>query len=98
PVSALTVDVLDPASAVALLTQGYGGRGQLTEEQWGSIAAWVGRLPLALKLLNPLLTTGGTTGENLLVHATRGTSTTPQLDAAMQALKGSVPSGALRGV
>ncbi len=93
----LRVDVLDVDAAVALLTRGDVDRDALSSDDWRRIAGWVGRLPLALELLNGLLAHGGTTPAALL-HLTGGGSTTEALDAAMDALRGSVPAGALRGI
>src|SRR5262249_20336159 len=45
------LDVLGKPAAVALLTTGVSGADALQPAQWGDIAEWVGRLPLALTLL-----------------------------------------------
>lgn len=49
------VAVLDEAAAVAVLTAEVGDAGALTAAEWREIAAWVGRLPLALRVLNRVL-------------------------------------------
>ncbi|MEN0067778.1 MAG: TIR domain-containing protein [Myxococcota bacterium] len=48
----LAVDVLDPDAARRLLLQNVDRRGGVPEAAWDAVTAWVGRLPLALVLLN----------------------------------------------
>jgi tetratricopeptide (TPR) repeat protein len=96
-IASISVDVLDRLAAVALLTSGVSNRGAVDEAAWGEIAEWVGRLPLALELLNRLLRPRSISPEKLLGQArTRGT--TEVLDEGMAAIAGSVPAGALRGI
>ncbi len=64
--------------------------------EWREIAGWVGRLPLALVLLNRSIATGALSPPELL-QRTRQLDTTGVLDAAMEALRDVVPAGALRG-
>jgi tetratricopeptide (TPR) repeat protein len=90
------IDTLEPDAAVRLLTAGA-SREELTEDEWTEIASWVGNLPLALELLNGLLTSGAM-GARELLEMSRQQRPSEALDSAMDALRGTVPSGTLRGV
>lgn len=95
-VRGIAVDVLEGEAAVALLARGV-ERSALAPEEWAAIAEWVGRLPLALELLNRVLAAHTRTPRQLF--AAIGASTpTRELDEAMAVLRGSVPAGHLRGI
>jgi hypothetical protein len=74
----LPVDVLDRASARLLLTRETRAE-VLGAQDWDDIAAWCGRLPLALELLNGVLKTGAATPSALLEHARRAHDVAPTL-------------------
>jgi len=93
----LAVDVLPPGPAVSLLTREYRDHAAIEAGAWHEVVEWVGRLPLALVLLNAALRAGGITSVELLELARTGRPT-EQLDRQMDALRGSVPSGVLRGI
>ncbi|HEX5727379.1 MAG TPA: tetratricopeptide repeat protein [Longimicrobiaceae bacterium] len=96
-VEALRIQALEPGPAVDLLANGdFAGR--LARAEWGEVAEWVGRLPLALELLNRAMLAGAVQPRDALEASRRGGSTTRALDDAMAALRGSVPPGALRGI
>ncbi|HEX7238836.1 MAG TPA: toll/interleukin-1 receptor domain-containing protein, partial [Longimicrobiaceae bacterium] len=95
-VVALPLETLEPDAAVALLTTGISRVG-LEPDEWYAIAEWVGYLPLALELLNRLVRSGGMTSADLL-EASRQERLSITLDKAMDALRGIVQPGALRGV
>jgi tetratricopeptide (TPR) repeat protein len=52
------LDLLDDRAAVALLTSGAVDPTALTNEEWRDLAAWAGRLPLALALLARAMESG----------------------------------------
>ncbi len=95
-VQSLPVDTLEPNAAVALLTQGLEGT-RVLQETWLRIADWVGHLPLALELLNRVLLLGGLTVEELVQRAER-VGPAAELDRQMEALRGQLPEGRLRGI
>ncbi len=95
-VQSLSVDTLAHDAAVSLLTQGLEGTGVLAET-WDRIADWVGQLPLALELLNRVLLLGGLTADELLQRAER-VGPAGELDRQMDALRGQIPEGRLRGI
>jgi hypothetical protein len=97
PVESIDVDVLDSAAAVALLSSDVPGRAQLSQEEWGHIADWVGGLPLALVLLHRALRLTATTPRRLY-ELSLHKSTTMVLDEQMDAVRGAVPAGAVRGI
>ncbi|MFA4986551.1 MAG: toll/interleukin-1 receptor domain-containing protein [Candidatus Brocadiia bacterium] len=68
----------------------------LSSADWQAIAEWAGHLPLALNLLNAALREGYTPAE--LLEAARKKTISSELDALMEALRGSVPAGVLKGV
>lgn len=93
---ALPLGVLDPESAVALLTEDV--REVLPAGfDWYRIAEWVGHLPLALELLNRSLRTGAVSVAELWALV-RQRGPALELDEQMDALREQVPPGALRGV
>jgi tetratricopeptide (TPR) repeat protein len=96
-VTTIQVDVLDAGAAVSLLTRGVPDRQTLSEHEWIEVAEWVGRLPLALELLNAVLQGGAMSSQELLARARRG-EITRELDNAMEALRPTVQRGSLRGV
>jgi len=95
-VARLLVNVLDEVGAASLLVRDIAST-SLHDDEWREISTWVGRLPLALELLNRALATDALRPVELLEDARRK-ETTPVLDAAMEALRDIVPAGALRGV
>jgi tetratricopeptide (TPR) repeat protein len=94
-VASLQIDELDESSAPALLTRGIDFRA-LEESDWRAISDWVGRLPLALELLNRALAHQAFTPDELLLRA-NSAGTTAVLDQAMEALRPVLPAGSLRG-
>ena len=96
-VRSLAVDVLDDEAAVRMLTRDYQGRGRVPGDAWARVAAWVGRLPLALELLNAALREGITSAEELATRSTAAEAV-PALDESAEALRGLVPTGQLRGI
>ncbi len=97
-VDAVPVDVLDPASARHLLTDGYGGRPRLTDADWDAITAWVGHLPLALTLLRDTLGTNALTPEALVAMARADRDVAAETDALADALREELGTDAVRGV
>jgi tetratricopeptide (TPR) repeat protein len=96
-VDPLALMELEPAAAVALLTQKL-QRTRLHADGWTAIAEWVGRLPLALVLLNAALRTESISARRLRDLVARGAETTGPLDQQMDAIRGQVPKGSLGGV
>ncbi|HEU4559770.1 MAG TPA: toll/interleukin-1 receptor domain-containing protein [Longimicrobium sp.] len=92
----LPIETLDPASAVELLTTEI-QRAPLENAEWAEIAEWVGRLPLALEILNRLLRSGEMEPRTLLdlSHEQRPSAV---IEKAMESLRPVVPAGALRGI
>jgi hypothetical protein len=98
----MTIDVLPPAPAVDLLCDRIEEvgveRSALSAEDWRTIAAWAGHLPLLLELLNAALRTGALDVNQLLHYARGEESPTRVGDAQLEALRGSVAEDQLRGV
>ncbi|WP_163999556.1 FxSxx-COOH system tetratricopeptide repeat protein [Pyxidicoccus caerfyrddinensis] len=92
----LPVDTLTPEAAVSLLNQGLENT-RVAQETWLRIADWVGNLPLALELLNRVLVLGGLTVDEL-VRRTEHVRPAAELDKQMDALRGQLPEGRLRGI
>jgi tetratricopeptide (TPR) repeat protein len=92
----LQLDVLEKEPAQALLTRDIDFH-VIDATALGDIVEWVGRLPLALKLLNRALFHKAFSVDELLTLA-RSTPTTAVLDQAMHALRTIVPRGSLRGI
>jgi Tetratricopeptide repeat/TIR domain len=88
---------LPPAAAVAVLTENLDCR-VLSDEDWTAIAEWVGRLPLALVLLNATLRLSSLSASRLRDLATVPAGRTAELDRQMEALRDQVPPGSLRGI
>jgi len=97
-VESITIDVLSVSAAVQLLTEQVPTRASLSDSEWKELAAWVGYLPLALILLHAAFLSGTLVPTTMLDRARSGASTTRELDAAMDALRYSVPAGQLRGI
>lgn len=102
-VAILPVATLQRDAAILLLTEGLNGFGGLAWDAWGEIAAWVGDLPLALDLLNRSLALHAVTPTELLERArapqaSGATPTVVALDRLRNALRGQVPSDAVRGI
>jgi tetratricopeptide (TPR) repeat protein len=93
----LNLDVLPPEPAVDLLTYGN-QRSALAYEDWRSIAEWVGRLPLALELLQRAMQARAISPRELFDLANENRGTTKELDGLMGVLHNEVPAGALRGI
>jgi len=83
-------------AAVMLLTRNT-ARVSLPEGSWKRITEWVGNWPLALELLNAALRSGSLNPGDLLKRA-QELGPAPELDRQMEALRGAVPEGTLRGV
>jgi tetratricopeptide (TPR) repeat protein len=100
-VERIPVQVLPAEDAVALVTRSVHETG-LTREQWEAITDWVGRLPLALALLNAALCAGTIAAAELATRAGNHDAMTPILDTTMAALRDAgladLEPGALRGV
>ncbi len=92
----LELQVLSSEAAVDLLTLG-GLRNTLTDEEWRAIVEWVGRLPLALELMQRALQFG-LSPQELLKSAKEETPPTAELDRLLEALRGEIPDAALLGV
>jgi len=80
-----------------MLLHGYRDRGALSEDRWHQIVEWVGEWPLALELLNASLRSGAM-GARELLTAAGARSPAKELERQIEALRGSVAAGALRGV
>ncbi|MBX2802734.1 MAG: toll/interleukin-1 receptor domain-containing protein [Myxococcales bacterium] len=93
----LSVDVLDKGSARLLLLYGVGPHEGLSTTEWDEVTAWVGRLPLALELLNRGIAYEVFTADELLEQA-RGHSPTRVGERAHEVLQEHVPEGSLRGI
>ncbi len=96
-IRSLPVAELSSEAAVALLTHEHGGRAAVSQGAWLRVADWVGHLPLALELLNAALRAGAVTAAELVAMAGRA-GPAVELDRQMEALRGQVPAGSLRGV
>ena len=93
----LNLDVLPVEAAVELLTY-RNERAALDDRQWALIAEWVGRLPLALELLQHAMQARAILPLELFDLAKENRGTTDELNQLMDALRGAVPAGALRGI
>ena len=94
-VISLPIDVLDPEDALTLLTSGHHAT-DIGHDDWLEIADRVGRLPLALALLNKVLVARALTASALLDRM-RVSGTTELLDRAMESVRGSVSAGGTGG-
>lgn len=95
-VVSLSIDVLDPAAAVDLLTA-QTPREQLSDAEWSEIAEWVGYLPLALEVLNRLLLFAAMPPRDLL-DLSRVQAPSSAVDRVMEFIRGVVPERKLRGI
>jgi tetratricopeptide (TPR) repeat protein len=96
-VDPIALPELESAASVAVLTEKLEPTG-LPEEDWTAVAEWVGRLPLALVLLNAALRERAMPASTLRNLAKAGAETTGPLDDQKAALRGQVPKGSLRGI
>ena len=93
------VDVLEPADAVRLITQPDVDPRWLPSDDWAAIARWVGRLPLALRILQAGLADGSLSADALRSAAAASTQEPAiVLDQELELLAEILPLGALRGV
>jgi hypothetical protein len=96
-VESVTLPELQPEASVAVLTQKL-QRASSRDEDWSAIAGWVGRLPLALVILNAALRDHAVSATQLRDLVKADPETTGPLDRQREALRGQVPKGQLRGV
>jgi tetratricopeptide (TPR) repeat protein len=96
-VRTISVDELEPAAAILLLTENVPGAGALSWDEWERIAGWVGNLPIALDLLNRSLALNSISAQALLQRV-KSPGATAELDGLREALRGQVPEGAVHGV
>lgn len=97
-VQSVVIGALPRHASICLLAKGLeANNSELTEAQWGEIAAWVADLPLALDLLNRALTLGAITPRELLGRV-RCAEPVEELDKYWEALRESVPENAIRGL
>jgi tetratricopeptide (TPR) repeat protein len=81
----LEVGALDEMSASLLLTNQFPNRTSLSYTEWDEVTDWVGRLPIALEMLNKALRANAIRMADLLVRA-RSKDMTKELDELAQAL------------
>jgi tetratricopeptide (TPR) repeat protein len=93
----VSVDALAPDDAVRMLTQPAVDRRWLPDGQWRAVARWVGELPLVLRILQCGLSDGSIRAAALAAQAANE-EPARVVDAELEALRESVPDGALRGV
>lgn len=96
PVQTLALDVLDPVSARELLTREI-PPSALSQAEWDSVTEAVGRLPIALDLLNMAMQQGSLTPAEVL-EAIAGPNPVAILDEQAEALQPNVPAGRVRGI
>ncbi len=96
-VISVPIDVVGRHAAVRILTFGVPDHPKLTQDEWESIAGWVGDLPLALVLLNAALRATAIRSEDLLKRSRVG-GASMFLDAQVNVLRSLVPDHALRGI
>jgi Flp pilus assembly protein TadD len=84
-VETLDVDALTPEAAWLILAADLPRRSELSRAEWNEIGEWVGRLPLALEILNRALVNGARPVGEILRRA-RHNETTPELDELAAAL------------
>jgi len=94
----LNIDVLAPEDSVALLTYQVKQVSALTDKQWLTIAEWVGRLPLALDLLQRAMKAGALSPTELYSIASESHPLTAELDRLTDAISPQLPTGAVRGI
>ncbi|HYV49695.1 MAG TPA: toll/interleukin-1 receptor domain-containing protein, partial [Myxococcaceae bacterium] len=95
-VHVLPVGVLERPPAIQLLAAGAPA-GHRADDA-GQVVEWVGRLPLALVLLNAAVRLGSTTVAELAAKAAEPVGQASELDEQMRVLEPLVPPGALRGI
>lgn len=93
----LKLDVLSEESAVTMLCRGDVRRHELKEEEWREIGDWVGRLPLALELLNTALQDAALSPRQVLARV-RDAEVSGELDRITASIKGDLPPSASRGI
>lgn len=93
----IELGVVSPATAVFLLQRDLPVKTILNYSEWLEIAEWVGRLPLALDLLNKSIQGFALTPQELL-DASRTTEVSPHLDELAALLQDEMPPGAMRGI
>jgi tetratricopeptide (TPR) repeat protein len=84
-VETLDVDALTSEAAWLILVADLPRRSELSRTAWNEITEWVGRLPLALEILNRALVNGARPVAEILRRA-RHNETTPELDELAAAL------------
>lgn len=94
--TAIRVPELGLDAAVSMLVRDV--TAQISVADWETVAEWVGRMPLALVLLNAALRSGAINAASLVSLASKPGGTTFVLDAAMEAIRPHVSSGRVRGV
>lgn len=98
-VKTISVETLERAPAILLLTENVPGAGALSWTDWSQIAEWVGDLPIALDLLNRSLAWNSISPRDLLQRAQfTSTNAAADLDCLREALRGQVPRDAVRGI
>jgi len=98
-VESIKVDELPRDSAILLLRKDVASPAALSWEDWGRIAEWVGKLPVALDLLNRVLALGSISPRQLLADASGSAAgTTARLDSFSKALRGQVSIKAATGI
>jgi tetratricopeptide (TPR) repeat protein len=93
----MAVAELEPDASVRLLTWQVLARETIPAPAWAEIGEWAGGLPLVLELLNAMLRMGAVSPSELLEEC-RGAGPVAMTTRAMEALRGTVPVGQLRGV
>lgn len=93
----IELDAVTPAAAVLLLRRDLPLATVLSSAEWLEIAEWVGRLPMALDLLNKSMQ-GFALSPQRLLDSSRTTEASSRLDALAALLKDEMPAGAVRGI
>jgi tetratricopeptide (TPR) repeat protein len=93
----IDLDVMNPSAAVLMLQRGLPVTSILNRSEWTAIAEWVGRLPLALDLLNASIQLNALSPQSLL-DALQSVDVSPRLDALAALLKDEMPPSAVRGI
>jgi len=97
-VRTIALPPLEPAPARQLLTRSVVRAVEISQAEWDAITAWVGHLPLALTLLNAGLEADAVRPSELRTWAVDDHNATTGTETVLDALRESVPAGALRGV
>lgn len=90
-VAAIHIDVLELEPAIAMLQRRVTFPNHVPKQHWIDIAEAVGRLPLALAVLNAAMAAGAISVSHVHKHIIRD-AVVPVLDAAAAALEGKVPA------